>query len=74
MRGGRRESPFTTSWLDTHAPFEALDNVVDGSRSVLKRFQKNVVNRYVDPMVSPSIAFRLARHFLSDHLIVQTFL
>ena len=27
-----------------HAPFKALENVIDGGRSALKRFQKNIVN------------------------------
>ena len=30
---------------DTHAPFEALDDLVDSSRSALKHSKKNVVKR-----------------------------
>ena len=37
--------------FDTHARFDALENVVDGSGSALKHFQKNVVNRHIGPML-----------------------
>jgi hypothetical protein len=44
---------------------EALENIIEGDRSTLKRSQKNVINRYIGPKLSPRTALRSTRHFLS---------